>query len=234
MEDKNELEPVDQEKKPEIIPEKTADLKKLKVKIVGAFIVICLFVGLIAYGLTSFKNQVYQEGVVEGEKISEKNVTKVAKLDFENIGELCTQEANLTMVKKIDKSRNLFSIDIPGTNSMAIFSYDVTIKAGLDFSKITYEVKDKQIHIKCPKVRILSNEIDTDSYQIYYENENLLTNISTSDYNGSLTELRKKAQKAAKEKGIYDRAKENAEAILKEFFSQEYDLNTYTIEFEWA
>lgn len=79
MEDKNELEPVDQEKKPEIIPEKTADLKKLKVKIIGAFIVVCLFVGLIAYGLTSFKNQVYQEGVVEGEKISEKNVTKGRK-----------------------------------------------------------------------------------------------------------------------------------------------------------
>lgn len=233
MDERNELEPIDQEKKPESIPEKKVDFKKLKIKIIGAFLVICLFVGLIAYGLTSFKEKVYQEGIAEGEKISEKNVTKVAKLDFENIGELCTQEANLTIVKKIDKSRNLFSIDIPGTNSMAIFSYDVTIKAGLDFSKITYEVNDKQIRVKCPKVRILSNEIDTDSYQIYYENENLLTNISTSDYNGSLSELRKKAKKTVKKKGIYDRAKENAETILKEFFSQEYDLNTYTIEFEW-
>lgn len=140
----------------------------------------------------------------------------------------------MTIVKPYNDSKKMFDIDIPGTNSMAIFSYDVTIKAGLDFSKITYDVDEstKKITVKCPKVKILSNEIDTDSYQLYYEKESVFNNISMDDFNGSLSELRETAGDSAEEKGIYDRAKENAERILKEFFSQNYDLSVYTIEFE--
>ena len=232
MEENRDLQEDKQEEKSPLIQKR----KQVKVskKTIFILVLLCAIVGLIYYGVTSFKNEVYNEGFAEGEKQGNQNAAKVVKLDFEDIGELCTQEANMTIVKPYNDSKKMFDIDIPGTNSMAIFSYDVTIKAGLDFSKITYDVDEstKKITVKCPKVKILSNEIDTDSYKLYYEKESVFNNISMDDFNGSLSELRETAEGSAEEKGIYDRAKENAERILKEFFSQNYDLRVYTIEFE--
>lgn len=232
MEENRELQEDNQEEKSPLIQKRKQ--VKLSKKTIFIIVLLCALIGLITYGVTSFKNEVYNEGFAAGEKQGDQNAAKVVKLDFEDIGELCTQEANMTIVKPYNDSKKMFDINIPGTNSMAIFSYDVTIKAGFDFSKITYDVDEstKKITVKCPKVKILSNEIDTDSYKLYYEKESVFNNISMDDFNGSLSELRQTAKDSAKEKGIKDRAKENAEKILKEFFSQNYDLSTYTIEFE--
>ncbi len=232
MEENRELQEVEQEEKLTVIQK----LKKGKLskKTIFIIVLLCAIVGLIWYGVTSFKNEAYNEGFAAGEKQGDKNAAKVAKIEFDDIGELCTQEANLTIVKTYDESKKLFDVDIPGTKSLAIFSYDVTVKAGLDFSKVTYDVNEatKKITVKCPKVKVLSNEIDTDSFKKYYEKESTFNNISVDDFNGSLNELRETAKDTAEKKGIYNRAKENAHRILKEFFSQEYDLDTYTIEFE--
>ena len=161
--------------------------------------------------------------------------SKVTKFGFEDIGELATQEMIGTVVHTEKTAQSLFGIEIPFTQSQYIYSYDFDIKAGYDFSYIKYEIKDdeenKEILIYLPEAKILSTEILTDSFEVYYEKESIFKRITLSDNNIALKDMKKLAEDNAVSNGIYEKAKSNAEIILKAFFAQYYDLNVYTITF---
>ena len=80
---------------------------------------------------------------------------KPTHLGFEDIGELATQAAYLTIVEDIDASRELFGVKIPFTQTEIIYSYDVAVKAGLDFDQVEWEVNDeaKEIQVTMPEIR---------------------------------------------------------------------------------
>lgn len=158
--------------------------------------------------------------------------TKTTKLGFEDIGELATQSAYCTEVNVTEATRNLFGlIEIPFTQSKYIYSYDIIIKAGYDFSQITWEVNDKTITIHLPEAKVLSNEIDMNSFKIYHEDESIFRNISLEETNEALADLLETAEKNAIENGLLENARSNAETILKGFFSNQYNLEEYTIIF---
>ena len=161
--------------------------------------------------------------------------SKMTKFGFEDIGELATQEMIGTVVHTEKTAQSLFGMEIPFTQSQYIYSYDFDIKAGYDFSYIKYEIKDdeenKEILIYLPEAKILSTEILTDSFEVYYEKESIFKRITLSDNNIALKDMKKLAEDNAVSNGIYEKAKSNAEIILKAFFAQYYDLNVYTITF---
>ena len=119
---------------------------------------------------------------------------KTTKLGFEDIGELATQEARCTEVNVTDQSKKLFGIKIPFTQSKYIYSYDVVVKAGIDFNKITWSVKDKTITVKMPESKILSCELDMDSFKVYHEEESIFTKITLKDNNKSFEKLKETAR----------------------------------------
>ena len=161
--------------------------------------------------------------------------SKMTKFGFEDIGELATQEMIGTVVHTEKTAQSLFGMEIPFTQSQYIYSYDFDIKAGYDFSYIKYEIKDdeenKEILIYLPEAKILSTEILTDSFEVYYEKESIFKRITLSDNNIALKDMKKLAEDNAVSNGIYEKAKSNAEIILKAFLAQYYDLNVYTITF---
>lgn len=161
--------------------------------------------------------------------------SKMTKFGFEDIGELATQEMIGTVVHTEKTAQSLFGMEIPFTQSQYIYSYDFDIKAGYDFSYIKYEIKDdeenKEILIYLPEAKILSTEILTDSFEVYYEKESIFKRITLSDNNIALKDMKKLAEDNAVSNGIYEKTKSNAEIILKAFFAQYYDLNVYTITF---
>lgn len=161
--------------------------------------------------------------------------SKMTKFGFEDIGELATQEMIGTVVHTEKTAQSLFGMEIAFTQSQYIYSYDFDIKAGYDFSYIKYEIKDdeenKEILIYLPEAKILSTEILTDSFEVYYEKESIFKRITLSDNNIALKDMKKLAEDNAVSNGIYEKAKSNAEIILKAFFAQYYDLNVYTITF---
>lgn len=156
---------------------------------------------------------------------------KTTKLGFEDIGELATQEARCTEVNVTDQSKKLFGIKIPFTQSKYIYSYDVVVKAGIDFNKITWSVKDKTITVKMPESKILSCELDMDSFKVYHEEESIFTPIKLADNNDALKMLIENAKQDAVANGLLENAESNAETILRGFFANVYDLQKYKIEF---
>lgn len=191
--------------------------KFFNTKVMGVLVII-LLVALIALGLYIKFN------------LDDKST----KVGFEDIGELATQESICTEVEVTDDPRELFGFDIPFTTSKLIYSYDIIVKAGIDFEKIEYDVneKKKEIEVKLPKFKILSKELDLDSFEVYHEDESIFNNITLEKNNETFKKLEKKAVKSAKDNGILEKAEENAKIILKGYFAQAYDLDEYKINFK--
>lgn len=169
-----------------------------------------------------------------GFKVTHTTESKTTKLGFEDIGEFATQSAYCTEVSATANARKLFGHNLPFTQSNIVFSYDVVIKAGYDFSAITWDVHDTTITVKLPEVKVLSCEVKEDSFKKYVEDESIFTPFTLDDNNNAMKALKETAQTDAIANGLYENARSNAETMLTTFFSSAYDMDQYTIEFQDA
>ena len=169
-----------------------------------------------------------------GFKVSHTTESKTTKLGFEDIGEFATQSAYCTEVSATANARKLFGHNLPFTQSNIVFSYDVVIKAGYDFSAITWDVHDTTITVKLPEVKVLSCEVKEDSFKKYVEDESIFTPFTLDDNNNAMKALKETAQTDAIANGLYENARSNAETMLTTFFSSAYDMDQYPIEFQDA
>ena len=105
--------------------------------------------------------------------------SKTTKIGFEDIGELATQVSRSTEISTIEGSRDLFGVEIPFTQSKYIFSYDVEVKAGFDFTQIEWSLNDHTIEVKLPETNARANAetiltglfasaYDMDEYEIVF------------------------------------------------------------------
>lgn len=158
--------------------------------------------------------------------------SKTLKIGFENIGEMATQVVNATEVNVTDKAKEWYGFTIPFTQSKYIYSYDILIKAGFNFEEIEWKKRGKTIEVILPQIKILSSEIDYDSFKVYHEQESVFTRITLDENNQSMIGLKEKAEQDAIANGLFDHARENAEILLKGFFAQVYDLKEYKLVFQ--
>lgn len=158
--------------------------------------------------------------------------SKTTKIGFEDIGELATQAAYCTEINLTDVSRELFGVTIPFTQSKYIYSYDVVIKAGIDFAEVELtEKNDTTIEVKLPEAKILSSEIKLESFKIYHEQESIFREITMKENNEAMTTLVENAKDDAVANGLLENARSNSETILTGFLAGIYDLDKYEITF---
>lgn len=169
--------------------------------------------------------------VVMGVGNSSNDSNQTNKLTFEDIGELATQVAYATNTGVMDKSRNIWGIKIPFTQSKYIYSYKYIIKAGMNFEEIQFEINDltKTINVDLPEIKVLTNEVDLNSFKVYHEEESIFRQITISEQNEQTKKMQEEAQKDAIENGLLIAAEENARALVRMCFAQYYDLTEYKI-----
>ena len=194
---------------------------KRKKSIVKAKLIALIAVIVIALGA----------GLYFGKSLSSES--RITKLGFEDMGKLATQAAYCTMVEDTEAARDLFGVEIPFTQSRLIYSYDVIVRAGLDFEQIEWSVDEpnKVIEVKLPEIKVLNSELDTESFKLYLEDESIFRRISMEENNDSMIEMEENARRQAVGNGLLDEARANAEAILRSFFVGVYDLEKYEIVF---
>lgn len=160
--------------------------------------------------------------------------SKTTQLGFKSIGELATQAAYCAEVNLTDSSVQLWGWNLPFTQSKYIYSYDVAIKAGCDFSQIEWRVNEEEgkVHVKLPEMKVLSCEIDPESFKVYHEAESIFNRISLTDNNDALKVLRDNAINNAIENGLFDNARANAELLITAFLRADYPEGKYTIVFD--
>lgn len=197
--------------------------KVLDIKFIIAVIIIILLCAVLVYTRKEAKSN-----YVSDEKITE--------IGFENIGELATQSVTTTTVRVETKDLKLFNVSIPLTQSKYIYTYNTTIKAGINFSDVKWQLGDTDdtshnIYVDIPDVKTLSADIDLDSFKVLHEENNIFSPITLTEHNDSLIQLRENALSDAINSGLYDRALDNAKTILTSFISQVYPSNEYSIIF---
>lgn len=197
--------------------------KVLDIKFLIAVIIIILLCAVLVYTRKEAKSN-----YVSDEKITE--------IGFENIGELATQSVTTTTVRVETKDLKLFNVSIPLTQSKYIYTYNTTIKAGINFSDVKWQLGDTDdtshnIYVDIPEVKTLSADIDLDSFKVLHEENNIFSPITLTEHNDSLIQLRENALSDAINSGLYDRALDNAKTILTSFISQVYPSNEYSIIF---
>mgnify|MGYP000319130213 FL=1 len=197
--------------------------KVLDIKFIIAVIIIILLCAVLVYTRKEAKSN-----YVSDEKITE--------IGFENIGELATQSVTTTTVRVETKDLKLFNVSIPLTQSKYIYTYNTTIKAGINFSDVKWQLGDTgdtshNIYVDIPEVKTLSADIDLDSFKVLHEENNIFSPITLTEHNDSLIQLRENALSDAINSGLYDRALDNAKTILTSFISQVYPSNEYSIIF---
>lgn len=149
---------------------------------------------------------------------------------------LVTEEYSFTEV--ISDSKVLkFLIELSPTKSSYVASYDGSVEAGIDFSEAEVETAQiggvTYVTVTIPKATIHQTTIDHDSFVLYSEKDGLGTSFSVEDYNERLKELEQNAEKRAKEKGILDKAQNNAEQVIRSLVGSlladtEYSLEIHT------
>ena len=161
---------------------------------------------------------------------------KVTQIGFENIGELATQSVTTTSVRVETKDRKLFNISIPLTESKYIYTYNTNIKAGINFSGVTWSLGDTEdtkhnIYVTVPEVKTLSADLDLDSFKVLHESTSIFTPITLTEHNDALKQLTDEALNDAIANGLYEKALENAKTLLSSFIYQVYPSEQYDIIF---
>lgn len=171
--------------------------------------------------------------------VEEKIVLDAATIEDEmkDIGELATAEYLYTNVGTFDdvsviKNTN---IKIPGTAKTIVATMDGTIKAGVETDKIQISVDEEKrtIFVTVPNAIILSNELDEKSLTVFDESSGIFTKIKVEDTSGVREQIKTKAEETAKNSGLLDQAKKNAEILLENMLlSGVAKESDYVVEFK--
>ena len=159
--------------------------------------------------------------------------SKAVEQRMQDIGELATQEAYVTIVNKDASKAKLFGIDVPLTDSKYIFSYDVTIKAGLNFADVSLTVDEqhKIVTVTLPEVTILETSLDLDSLEVYDESNNIFNPLKISQMNTNQQLMEDQGKEKALNMGILAAAQSNAEVLMTNLLVTSYPTPEWIIRF---
>ena len=170
------------------------------------------------------------EKIVEVEK---EITSSVIEDGLRDIGVLVTQEYYFTDVISFSSVKKLFRVEVPFTETSYLASYDGVVTAGIDFGKVAV-VKDDttwKIYVTLPPAEILNVDVDPETFELYSERTGLGNPLSVEDFNDSIVTLESSVRQKALDKGLLEKADENARAVVRNFIAGLVGTGPYTVEF---
>ena len=151
-----------------------------------------------------------------------------------DMGLLVTEEYYFTDTVTQSKVKTLFSIPLGFTETAYVATYDGVVTAGIDFEGIGIELdlEGRAVTVRMPEAEIQNVDIDPNSFVLYSEKNGLGNPLSVSDFNDALVELEDKARTRALERGLLEKAGENARRVVVNFIGGFLDLALYDILWE--
>ncbi|MDI9540491.1 MAG: DUF4230 domain-containing protein [Bacillota bacterium] len=176
-------------------------------KVIIGLLLALFFTSLGIFSTVSFMNSKEGNTTIDISVIEEK---------VNSIAELATVEYHYTTLAKYENYKDFYGWKIPLTTTKFLITYDGTIKAGIDLSKVKITLVDKNVLIEIPKATVLSHEVEFDTMQIMYESYSIFNRLVISDYNDfMLNEAKTMVTKAAND-GLFQKAQQNAIKIIQD------------------
>jgi len=174
-------------------------------------VVLGILIGVVASGVTF----VMTSRMSERETFSSSGVIERVK----NISELNTVEMYFNEIIDFKNAKFFNDFEIPFTEKSFIFTVKARVKAGVEMSLIEasdIDIKEKDLVLRLPGPEITSLEIL--SYKAYDEKDGLFNEVTTEDTLKALELFEGDLKNQAKDNGIIEKAKENAEKSIRSIF----------------
>lgn len=216
-------------------------MKKTVGSVIAALAIIAAVasIGIYVSGLDVFGNksadtpaaaEEQYEFIVEETKVT----TEVVEQALEQASDLVTLAYRYKSASTVSDVKKFFEIELPFTESRSVFTYTGTVRVGYDLSQIGIEVDNdaKTITLTMPAQKIISNEIDFDSFEFIVDESSVFNPQKLSESTPAIDDLKKDAEKLVKDdKEFAAEAQKNAEVVLTSFLRAAEIGEDYTIEF---
>lgn len=173
----------------------------------------------------------------------EKQTITVEDLEsvIEPASDLITLRYRYTEADIVRNAKEFMDFELPLTEEVEIIRYSGIVGAGIDISKVSFNVQDSEdengkgrIVVTLPKLKVVQNEIDEESFEVVTVKQTIFNPQGISDATQLLAELKKKAKKRVLEdKQFLADARTNAETVLSNFLTGANVGAYYDIELTW-
>lgn len=176
-----------------------------------------------------------EDRIAAYEKANKEVDIGVIQTEVKEIGELATVEYLYTDANRFSDPRQIFGFSIPFTTKSFIVKWDGIIKAGIDVGEVTLELNEerKEIIVGIPEAKILSHELNENSFETLDESSGLFNSIKVEDVH-TLEAVGKEAmEERAMENGLLEKADKNAQEVLANLILAAPNVaENYTITFK--
>ncbi len=206
--------------------------KKIKIPMLLGIIVLCLSIG----GLSGFA--VYKKNSGKSDKSLIQKESNIVTINLEEILESASDLVSLkyyyTDADTYSNSKKAFGKKIPLTTDKVVFKYSGVVSAGIDISLVQYEIDDekKEITLSLPEPKIISHEIDEDSFEFFDVKNSVFTETKFEDYTSMVADLKEDKEEYLEEDGeFYKEVLDNAKDVLKNFVTAPEQTKDYNVIF---
>ena len=123
--------------------------------------------------------------------------------------------------RRTDNVKWLFNWTRPFSGTSLLVTYDGSIKAGVDLSEVQVVVDEeaRKITITLPPSRITDNNILQESITVVEVKNGLFNEVTFDDYNTFISEQKVIMESKAIERGILEKASEEARKSIEAFLA---------------
>ena len=117
------------------------------------------------------------------------------------------------------------SIPIPLTQKEAVMTYEGRIRIGIDAKELEIRTDSgpdgsiRKVTMMIPEIKILSHEMDRESFDLILEKSGIMNGISTDDYNLLETTARERIEDRVRSSDLFERAEEQLKEVLTRYLA---------------
>ena len=117
------------------------------------------------------------------------------------------------------------SIPIPLTQKEAVMTYEGRIRIGIDAKELEIRTDSgpdgsiRKVTMMIPETKILSHEMDRESFDLILEKSGIMNGISTDDYNLLETTARERIEERVRSSDLFERAEEQLKEVLTRYLA---------------
>ena len=150
--------------------------------------------------------------------------TDIIANKLSDISELSILEYRYKNAASLDRDSNTLKffksdIDIPFTEKRLIVTYEGIVKMGPDMSQAQVEMDGKKVKVAIPHSKILSHELDEDSFEYLLQDSGLFNPLKPEDDGALRKEQKGVIEKSIEENGLLDEADQKAKEQVTNFFA---------------
>ena len=172
----------------------------------------------------SWKRKALSSGLVTAEEAME-----ILLADYAADSTVVTLEYPFSDCAMFTDSQKISDWEVPFTEKAFTMKWNGTISAGIDLEKVSIKTGNsgETLIVTIPQAKVLSTEIDKESFELLDEKNNLFNPISLEDMYLLEAKVEEMMQNRAVDNGLLETAQQNARVLITDILRSSPDIGSY-------